>query len=182
MAVRANETYRVEGDGVPASTGFALQPAERATLTVDPSTKKSKAGGIALTVLGVAGLVPGIGVTVIVVGSGIAGTILICPIATAFGARYETCWTDVAGYFTPGYASPYVWGPAIGGVALLGVGITWLTASAGGHGTNVTTTTGLAATPPVLALPAWETRLRNETNAVLTPPPAGVFPILDARF
>jgi hypothetical protein len=181
VAVRAGETVRVEGDDVPASEGFPLQPAPHATLTVDPSTKKSKAGGIVFTVVGAVGFAPGIGVTVLIVGAVISGTIFICPIATAFGARYENCEKDVAGYFVPGYSSPYVWGPAIAGAVLVPIGVVWLATSTGGHPTNVTTTAS-AKPPPVLALPAWQATLRGEANTALTLPPAPTMPILSGHF
>jgi hypothetical protein len=177
--VRPGDSYRVSSDDVPASNVFAIQPAPRVTLRVDPSTKQSHVGGIVLTILGAAGFVPGVGVTIAVAGFFLGGAILVCPIAAAFNANYGNCVVGAAGLVTPTYASPYVWGPAIAGAVLLVAGVAWLAAASGGHDTNVTTALALPKPPPVLAaLPVWHT-LTSSEGAL--PPPA-VVPVLGGTF
>jgi hypothetical protein len=177
--VRPGDSYRVASDDVPASNVFAITPAPRVTLSVDPSTKQSHVGGIVFTVLGVAGYVPGGLVTVAVASFFLGGAILVCPIAAAFNVDYGHCVVGAAALVTPYYAQPYVWGPAIAGTVLLAAGIAWLAAASGGHGTNVTTA---LLTPPAparpTAMPVWHT-LQLAEGAL--PPPA-VAPILSATF
>ncbi len=177
--VRPGDSYRVGSDAVPTSNVFTIAPAPRVTLRVDPSNKQSRVGGIVFTVLGAAGFVPGIGVTLGVASFFLGAAILVCPLAAAFRVDYGNCVVDGAGLVTPYYASPYVWGPAIAGAVLLAVGVTWFASTSGGHGTNVTT----ALVPPPLPAPrtafaAWRTL---ELREAALPPPV-VAPILGATF
>jgi hypothetical protein len=177
--VRPGDSYRVANDDVPASNVFAIAPAPRVTLTVDPSTKESHVGGIVFIVLGAAGLVPGALVSLGVASFFVGGAIFVCPIATAFKVDYGTCVVDAAGLVTPGYEQPYVWGPAIAGGVLLAAGIAWLAATSGGHPTNVTTTLAQTRTAPALAaLPSWHTLTLAEGAL----PPPTVVPVLGATF
>lgn len=177
--VRPGDSYRVGSDDVPESNVFAIPPAPRVTLSVDPSTKQSHVGGIVLTILGVAGFVPGGVVTLGVASFFLGGALFVCPIAAAFKVDYGNCVVGAAGLATPAYASPYVWGPAIGGVVLLAAGITWLAASSGGHGTNVTPTLAQGKPPPVLAaLPTWHTLTMGEGAL----PPVAMVPVLSGSF
>jgi hypothetical protein len=175
----AGESYRVSGSGVPESLVFVLQPAPRATLKVDPSNKHSRVGGTLLTVLGVIGLVPGIGVTATVASFTIGGAVLVCPIAAAFSANYGKCVGGAAGLAVPLYASPVVWGPALAGAGLTAIGVTWLVMTAGGHGTNVDQT--VAATPSQPAPTAFETWTVPRRVEVALPPVADL-PIVSATF
>lgn len=177
--VRPGDSYRVSSDDVPASNVFAIQPAPRVTVRVDPSTKQSRVGGIVFVVLGAAGFVPGIGVTLGVASFFLGGALFVCPIAAAFRVDYGNCVAGAAGLVTPYYASPYVWGPAIAGAVLLASGVTWLAATAGGHATQVTTALAQARPTTTLAvLPTWHTLTMAEGAL---PPPA-VVPVLSGSF
>jgi hypothetical protein len=174
----AGVEYRVSGPDVKPSESFVLNGTGRVTLTVDPSTQGSKAGGITLVVLGAVALAPGAGVTALIVGGELFGVILICPIAAAFAkdqnGEYGQCLGDIATYFGQAYASPYVWGPALASVPLMGGGIAWLVAS-NGHATNVTTTSASLRPDPLAPQPQWRTM-----EASL--PPTTVIPLVQGRF
>jgi hypothetical protein len=178
--VRPGDAYRVSSDAVPASNVFAIKPAPRLTLTVDPSTKQSRVGGVVFTVAGAAGFVPGGVVTAGVASFFIFGAILVCPLAYAFGVKnYGGCVVDAAELVTPYYASPYVWVPALVGAGLMVIGVTWLAATSGGHPTTVTTAL-LPPRPPRLrtAFASWHTL---EMPEVALPPPS-VLPLLSGTF
>lgn len=177
--VSAGESYRVSGAGVSESSPFVLQSATRSTLKIDPSTKHSRAGGTVLTVLGVVGLVPGIGVSVVVASFTVGGTLFVCPIAAAFGANYGNCVGGAASLAVPLYASPAVWAPAIAGAGLMAIGVTWLVLTAGGHPTNVDQSVAIGSTPPALTgMQLWASPHRAEVAL----PPAADMPIVSVTF
>jgi hypothetical protein len=128
----ASETYRITGAGIRDSRKFGLDDRAPQTLQVDPTSSAGHAMAIVITVLGTAGLVPGMGVTSIIVAGEIAGAILICPIAIVFvpqnqqSSEYGNCLGWIATYFGQAYASPFVWAPALASVVLLPAGIVWL--------------------------------------------------------
>ena len=158
---------------------FAIQPAPRVTLRVEPSTKQSRVGGVVFVILGAAGFLPGAGVTLGVASLFLGGAILVCPIAAAFNVNYGNCVVGAAGLATPYYASPYVWGPAIAGAVLLTAGVTWLAATSGGHPTTVTTALAATRPPPTgSALPVWRTLTMTEGAL----PPPMVVPVLSGTF
>jgi hypothetical protein len=176
--LRAGAHYRVSGADVPESPFFVLQPAPRATLTVDPSTKQSQVGGVIVTIVGATGLLPGLGVTSIVASFTIFGAILVCPIATAFNVDYGKCVGGAASLAVPFYASPYVYIPAAAGAGVMAIGITWLASTSGGHPTNVGQTAAVhpVALPP-MALGPWTPR-----SSELALPVATDVPVVSVRF
>jgi hypothetical protein len=177
--VRPGDAFRVSGDDVPTSGVFAIKPAPRVTLTVDPSTKQSRVGGVIFVVAGTAGFVPGGVITAGVASFFIFGALFVCPIAAAFGADYGNCTVGAAGLVTPYYASPYVWVPALAGAGLLTIGVVWLAATSGGHPTNVTT--ALAMPRPQLPAHAFLPWQRLAMPELALPPPA-VVPVLSGTF
>ena len=130
--VPSTETYRITGAGIRDSRKFGLDDKAPQTLQVDPTSSAGHVMAIVVTVLGTAGLVPGMGVTSIIVAGEIMGAILICPIAIVFvpqnqqSSEYGNCLGWIATYFGQGYASPYVWAPALASVVLLPAGIVWV--------------------------------------------------------
>jgi hypothetical protein len=177
--VRPGESYRVSSDHVPTSNVFAIAPAPRVTLHVDPSTKQSRIGGVILIVLGGVGLVPAGVVTLGVATFFLGAVILVCPIAAGSNSSYGNCVAGAPGLVTPLYGSPYVSIPGLVGAVLAAAGAAWLAATSGGHPTNVTTALALPRPAPALAaLPAWNTLTRTEGAL---PPPA-VVPLMSGTF
>jgi hypothetical protein len=128
----STETYRITGAGIRDSKKFGLDDKAPQTLRVEPSSSGGHAMAIVVTVIGSAGLLPGLGVTAVIVGGEIIGVILICPIAIAFvsqnqqNSEYGNCLGTIATFFGQAYASPWVWAPALASVVLLPTGIVWL--------------------------------------------------------
>ena len=122
--VRPGESYRVSSDHVPTSNVFAIAPAPRVTLHVDPSTKQSRIGGVILIVLGGVGLVPAGVVTVGVATFFLGAVILVCPIAAGSNSSYGNCVAGAPGLVTPLYGSPYVSIPGLVGAVLAAAGAT----------------------------------------------------------
>jgi hypothetical protein len=187
-ALPTNRDYRIGGFGIRSSRIFSIAPGTRATLTVDPASSGAHGAAVVVTVIGVAGLVPGAGVTAAVVLGVVLGAIFVCPIVAAFSSKnqqnnaYTGCLGDDASYFGKGYASPYVWGPAlVGGVALV-LGVTWLVAAPSTTVTLPTTPAGsvfgasrVARVGPPSREPVWR------TEDVALPKPA-VTNFIDVRF
>jgi len=128
----STETYRITGAGIRDSKEFGLDDKAPQTLRVDPTSSVGHAMSIVVTVLGTAGLLPGLSVTTGIVAGEIAGVILICPIAIVFvpqnqqNSEYGNCLASIATFLGQGYASPWVWAPALASVVLLPTGIVWL--------------------------------------------------------
>src|SRR3984957_812685 len=85
----STETYRITGAGIRDSKKFGLDDKAPQTLRVEPSSSGGHAMAIVVTVIGSAGLLPGLGVTAVIVGGEIIGVILICPIAIAFVSQNQ---------------------------------------------------------------------------------------------
>ncbi len=128
----STETYRITGAGIRDSRKFGLDDKAPQTLRVEPTSSVGHAMAVVVTVLGIAGLVPGLSVTTSILAGEIAGVILICPIAIVFvpqnqqSSEYGNCLGSIATFFGQGYASPFVWAPALASVVLLPAGIAWV--------------------------------------------------------
>ena len=132
--IAPGELYRITGEGIRDSHSFHLEPGNRTTLHVEPTSSGARAGAVVITILGFAGLAPAVGVSTLIVGGELLGLILICPLAAAFetdkskqSSEYGTCLGDIATYFSPAYLQPWVWVPGFAGAALLTGGVVWLT-------------------------------------------------------
>jgi hypothetical protein len=155
-ALPASGEYRINGAGVRASSAFGIEPGSKRTLSVEPGSSGAHTGALVVTIVGGVGLLPAVGVSVLVLGATIVGVIFGCPISEAFSkGSYVPCVGDFASYFVPGYSSPAVWGPAAAGGALLVAGIVWLVAS---PRTNVTQVAALPAAPRATSwrAPQWD--------------------------
>jgi hypothetical protein len=177
----STETYRITGSGIRDSKKFGLDAGAPQTLKVDPSSSGGHAMAIVVTVLGSAGLVPGAGVTALIVGGEIAGFILICPLAVAFvpkdqqNSEFGNCLGGIATFFGQAYASPWVWAPALASVVLLPTGIVWLVKT---PPTAVQATAARAAMqplPPLLPPPP------THYDALALPAPT-IVPVIDVPF
>jgi hypothetical protein len=157
-----NHLYRINGSGVRASHPFEIEAGQKVTLEVDPASSAGHGLGIAVTIIGVAGLAPGAAVTAGVVVGVIFGAILVCPFAAAFASKanqnseYSSCIGDAASLFGQAYASPYVWVPAIVGGVAIATGITMLVTSSS---TTIRQSTPTSASdrgmPDMWRAPAW---------------------------
>jgi hypothetical protein len=176
-AVPSDGEYRITGGGIRDSKTFRLDPAQRTTLTIDPTSSGARAGAVILTVVGSVGLLPIAGVSVLLAGGELFGAIFICPLAAAFetvksqqGAEYGDCLGAVASFFAPAYAEPWVWVPAVAGAAMLTGGIVGLanTPHTGVHASSASS----AAFRPVRPL---------TFEAIRLPQPIS-YPLIDVRF
>ncbi len=179
----AKSLYRINGSGVRASHPFSIGDGKTVTLDVDPASTGAHAAGIAVTIVGVAGLAPGAAVTAAVVVVVIAGAILICPFVAAFASKanqgnaYSGCIGDGVSDVGQAYASPYVWVPAaLGGLAIV-TGITLLATSS-----NTTVTQSTRATAGAVGSPdVWRTPVWHEVAGTQYPR-AVTSPVLDLAF
>jgi hypothetical protein len=133
-------------------------------LKVDPASSAKRGAGIGVLVVGVAAEVPIGVVTAGVVSFVVFGVILICPIATAFGAKFDKCVGGAAELVTPLYANTYVWVPAVAGAGLIGGAVVVL-ATVGS--TQVVATPSSAPTPAAPNQAATTAYVREPTWAAV---------------
>lgn len=121
--------YRINGSGLRTSTPFRLQRGAT-NLMVEASSSTLHGFSIAITVVGVVGAAPALGVTSILVIGMFFGVVLICPIADGISSTsYGECLGDVGGFFGSWYAYPGVWIPGVAGAALVTGGVIGLASS-----------------------------------------------------
>lgn len=121
--------YRINGSGIRTSAPFRLQRGAT-NLLVDASSSTLHGFSIAITVVGVVGAVPALGVTSILVVGMFFGFALICPIVDGTSSTsYGECLGDVGAFFGNWYAYPGVWIPGVAGAALITGGVIGLASS-----------------------------------------------------
>lgn len=156
-AVPLDGNYRIDGSGIRTSAPFRLQRGAT-RLMIEPSSSAAHAFSVVITVVGVAGALPALGVTSILVIGMFFSVILICPIADGVSkTSYGECLGDVGAFFGNWYTYPGVWIPGLAGAVMVTGGAIGLASTPRTSVTAVPMATALrrSGLPSIRPAPEW---------------------------